>query len=295
MNVLPIMYWTPKMHKTPSKARYIVAAAKCTNKALAKDITSVLKMFYRQIENYNAKMHKMSYIKNFWVVKNKDPVIEGLNYLSNKDKAKSIATYDFSTLYTKIPHNKLLSVLNEITDVCFYGCSYSKIWIEKGNAGWCNNPKTKTNKRIMDKAQIKNAITYLLDNCYFTVGDNVFKQVIGIPMGTDPAPFMANLFLYYYENKFMRELRKNDRKSAYKFSYVWRFIDDLSAVNNDNIFENNIPNIYPPELELKKENNGYMNASFLDLEIKYNEQEIDFILEKKNSGKNISFEKIAHD
>ena len=135
------------------------------------------------------------------MVKNKDPVIEGLNYLSNKDKAKSIATYDFSTLYTKIPHNKLLSVLNEITDVCFYGCSYSKIWIEKGNAGWCNDPKTKTNKRIMDKAQIKNAITYLLDNCYFTVGDNVFKQVIGIPMGTDPAPFMANLFLYYYENK----------------------------------------------------------------------------------------------
>ena len=54
----------------------------------------------------------------------------------------------------------------------------------------------------------------------------------------------------------MRELKQNDRKSAYKFSYVWRFIDDLSAVNNDNIFENNIPNIYPPELELKKENNG---------------------------------------
>ena len=86
-------------------------------------------------------MHKMSYIKNFWVVKNKDPVIEGLNYLSNKDKAKSIATYDFSTLYTKIPHNKLLSVLNEITDFCFSGCGYSKIWIEKGNAGWCQKQK----------------------------------------------------------------------------------------------------------------------------------------------------------
>ena len=69
MNVLPIMYWTPKMHKTPSKARYIVAAAKCTNKALAKDITSVLKLFYRQIENYNAKMHKMSNIKTFGLLK----------------------------------------------------------------------------------------------------------------------------------------------------------------------------------------------------------------------------------
>ena len=179
-------------------------------------------------------------------------------------------------------------------DFCFYGCSYSKIWIEKGNAGWCNNPKTKTNKRIMDKAQIKNAITYLLDNCYFTVGDNVYKQVIGIPMGTDPAPFMANLFLYYYENKFMRELRKNDRKSAYKFSYVWRFIDDLSAVNNDNIFENNIPNIYPPELELKKENNGYMNASFLDLEINIMNKKFSLKLYDKRDDFGFSIVRMPH-
>ena len=119
----------------------------------------------------------------------------------------------------------------------------------------------------MDSDLVKKSIAHLLDNCYFTVGKDIFKQVIGIPMGTDPAPFMANLFLYYYENKFMNELTKSDKRAARQFGNVWRYIDDLSAVNNENIFENNIPNIYPPELELKKENNGYLSASFLDIDI----------------------------
>ena len=39
-------------------------------------------------------------------------------------------------------------------------------------------------------------LKYLLDNCFFTVGNIVMKQDIGIPMGINPAPFWANLFLY---------------------------------------------------------------------------------------------------
>ena len=32
-----------------------------------------------------------------------------------------MSTLDFSTLYTKIPHDKLLFILNEITDFAFKG------------------------------------------------------------------------------------------------------------------------------------------------------------------------------
>jgi hypothetical protein len=269
MSVLPIMHWTPKMHKTPTKSRFIVAAKQCTTKELAQNITAVLTMFYRQIENYNGKKHFMSNYKNFWVVKNKNLVIEALNKLSDRNKAKTVATYDFSTLYTNIPHDKLKSVLNEITDFCFKGCQQSKILIKKGDARWCHEPNSKNNsvKKLMDKDLVKKSIAHLLDNCYFTVGNDIFKQVIGIPMGTDPAPFMANLFLYYYENKFMNELISKDKAAARKFGYIWRYIDDLNVVNDDKTFENNIHNIYPTELELKKENDGYMKASFLDLDI----------------------------
>lgn len=42
-------------------------------------------------------------------------------------------------------------------------------------------------------------LSYLLDKCYFKLVNKIFRQVIGIPMGLDPAPFTANVFLYYYE------------------------------------------------------------------------------------------------
>ena len=45
---------------------------------------------------------------------------------------------------------------------------------------------------------------FLVDNIYIQVGNKIFRQTIGIPMGTDCAPFIADLFLFYHEYKFMK-------------------------------------------------------------------------------------------
>ena len=79
---------------------------------------------------------------------------------------------------------------------------------------------------------MKNAVSYLLSNCYFTVGDKIFCQIIGIPMWSDPAPFFAKLFLYYYESKWMNELKKKDLIRSRKLCNIFRFIDDLNALND---------------------------------------------------------------
>ena len=71
-------------------------------------------------------------------------------------------------------------------------------------------------------------------------------------MGSDPAPFMANIFLYYYESQFIKKCRREKNKGVYKFGNIFRFIDDLNAINDNGEFEKNIKNIYPEELELKK-------------------------------------------
>ena len=73
-------------------------------------------------------------------------------------------------------------------------------------------------------------------------------------MGTDPAPFMANLFLYFCENKWVSELRKKDLQKARLISNTFRLFDDLCALNNKRLFEKCCSEIYPQELELKKEN-----------------------------------------
>ena len=60
----------------------------------------------------------------------------------------------------------------------------------------------KNNVTDLNKQQIKDAIAYLLFNCYFTVGPKIFCQIIGIPMGSDPAPFLPA-----YSNIFMKVSR----------------------------------------------------------------------------------------
>ena len=51
-------------------------------------------------------------------------------------------------------------------------------------------------------------MNYLIDNCYVSCGDSLFRQKIGIPMGTDCAPFLANLFLYSYEHEWMMKMKR---------------------------------------------------------------------------------------
>ena len=40
-------------------------------------------------------------------------------------------------------------------------------------------------------------------NIFVQFGGRLFRQVIGIPMGTNCAPLLADLFLYSYENEFL--------------------------------------------------------------------------------------------
>ena len=94
-------------------------------------------------------------------------------------------------------------------------------------------------------------IGWLIDNTYVRIGDKVFRQVIGIPMGTDCAPFLANLFLFSYEFQWMNEkLKKKNFYLLQKFKNCCRYIDDLFAINNNKILLQLKHKIYPPELDI---------------------------------------------
>ena len=43
------------------------------------------------------------------------------------------------------------------------------------------------------------AIDFVIDNIYVGFGSSVFRQVIGIPMGTNSAPLLADLFLHTFD------------------------------------------------------------------------------------------------
>ena len=181
-----------------------------------------------------------------------------------KKNAKSIATFDFATLYTKIPHDKLIQTLFSVIDFAFRSSKKSK------KTFVCTNYKTafwtKTPSKNFSKKNIKDAVHHLITECHFTIGNCAFSQTIGIPMGIDPAPFWADLFLSYFESNHMDELIRTDIVKAKRYHATYRFIDDLCTLNNNHQFENSHKTIYPPELELKVEHQG-KHATFLELDI----------------------------
>ena len=203
-----------------------------------------------------------------------------MNGLNKRRKATSISTFDFSTLYSKLPHNKLLRLLNSLIDFCFDGGANKYIAVNNYGACWVKN--IKDNVIFLNKRQIKDAVAYALFNCYFTVGPKIFCQIIGFPMGSDPAPFFANLFLYFYESIWMNELK--EIIEARILCNIFRFIDDLNSINDGQEFESSFSKIYPEELQLGKENTVKHEANFLDLEIKIKDGKFHFhLFDKRDS------------
>ena len=117
---LPRVYWMSKLHKNPIKFRFIIAATSCSIKPLSKALAKIFKLFFRQVQTYNTKSYFYSSVKTFWVIQNND-VIECIKKLNKRGTFRPMSTFDFSTLYTKIPHADLLKVMNEICDFCFQG------------------------------------------------------------------------------------------------------------------------------------------------------------------------------
>jgi hypothetical protein len=95
-------------------------------------------------------------------------------------------------------------------------------------------------------------------------GVRVFQQTVVIPMGTNCAPLLADLFLYSYEADFIQGLlKKNEKKLALSFNFTFRYIDDVLSLNNSR-FGDFIDRIYPVELEIK-DTTDTRSVSYIDL------------------------------
>ena len=86
-------------------------------------------------------------------------------------------------------------------------------------------------------------------------------------MGIDPAPQMANLYLYYDESSYMETITKENYGIAKQFNNASQFIDDLATLNNDGYLHQCKDGIFPKELVLNQENKEDNRATFLDLEV----------------------------
>ena len=266
---LPFMYWMPKMHYQPSRARFIVASAVCSTKPISNLVSIIFRKIFQQLQNFHSKAQFYKNYKRFWVIQNSKTLLQKLEKINLKKGAKDISTFDFSTLYTKLPHDDLIKVLQDIVQFVFNGGRKTvdgnrKYITVQGKTCFFSRSKHKGNSYTQN--QVKTMIHHLISQTFFTVGNILFQQTIGIPMGIDPAPFWANLYLYHYENMFVTKLIRTDRYRGFKFKNCFRFIDDACTLNDGGEFEQSYQEIYPHELQLKCEHKG-SHATFLEMEI----------------------------
>jgi hypothetical protein len=114
-------------------------------------------------------------------------------------------------------------------------------------------------------------LEFLIDNIFVSFGGTLFQQVVGIPMDTNCAPLLVDLFLYSYESEFLQKLVKDKKiHEARAFNFTYRYIDDVLSINNSR-FAEFLPLIYTPELEIKETTDTASSASFLDLYLEFDD------------------------
>ena len=126
-------------------------------------------------------------------------------------QVSSIKTLDFSTLYTILPHDKLKTRLKETIHKVFSHRNYGSKFVVLGyNFTYFSN-KIQNIKVCYSEEQMISMLEFLIDNIFVSFRGTLFQQVIGIPMGTNCAPLLADLFVYSYESEFLQKLVKDKK------------------------------------------------------------------------------------
>ena len=243
---LPSMYWLPKLHKTPYKARFIANSSSCSTTFLSKLLTSGLQLIKNGIIKYSEKVSENTGKNVFWSVKNSGEVLQRLS--STNVRVDSISSYDFSTLYTSLPHDLIKQKLILLIQKSFNKSTYMA----------CNTEKAFFTEELQKKYimltcdDFCSALVFLLDNIFINFNNCIYRQKIGIPMGTNCAPLIADLFLFCYERDFMLHLSPDSQLDVIEaFNNTSRYLDDILNMNND-FFDRMVHEIYPKELTLTK-------------------------------------------
>ena len=183
------------------------------------------------------------------------------------NRVTSIKSFDFSTLYTTIPHQKLKDRLTSIIRNAFIFKNGNRRYkyLVLGHEETYFVKEHSDSKSKYSEDDIIKMLEFLVGNIFVVFAGKVFQQTVGIPMGTNCVPLLADIFLYSYEADFIQSLLSTGKKHlASRFNLTYRYIDDVLSINNPE-FENYLGQMYPAELEIKDTTESTTSAAYLDL------------------------------
>ena len=266
---IPLIYWIPKMHKNPIGKRFIAGSKLCSLKLLSKYFSKALKLILNHMKLYSNTVFQRSNLNYYWIIDNS---LEFMNKI-NDQNIYHMETFDFSTLYTALPHAEIKKNFSKIFQKVYNREAKPFINVNYKQANFSlSKSNNSCSLRVEDMMEI---LEFILDNIFVKHGNMIFQQTIGIPIGLDSGQDIANLLLFSYESDYVEKISKEDLGLARNFSLCSRYIDDLFVANFQN-FKEHIYKIYPRELEIKSESENPKAVSYLDLKIISKEEGLDF-------------------
>ena len=240
-----------------------IAVGKCL-KLLLKTTRSSVAYNIKDIDN------------NIFIIDNREKILRCIDManISGRKGRKYISTWDFTTLYTKIPHNILVDKISWFINKAFDCLSKFKdpksfvCYSKASDSAYYSKNKSKKNISF-DAPELIAAIKYIVENSFVVYHGLVFRQCIGIPMGTNSAPFLANIYLHAFEYCYLDKLIKDGKSEIAKLlSNTYRYQDDCIAINDNDTFRKHYKLMYSGSaMELKNTNLSRDKCNFLDLTI----------------------------
>ena len=298
VQALPVISLLPKMHKTPIAWRFLSLSYKNLLRPSAVLLTRALRGLQPDMfKIWDTLRFPAAGGWNCWVLMDSAafmPIIHDFNAsktIEQHDFPPNLHQSDFQRLYTELDQQDLIAKLHEFVELAFarHPDRVLKVSNRKANATkWVklsDMPQVPSNRESYLSAQsVKELISLIIQHAYAQVGNAIFRQVKGIPMGVNPACFFANLYLFMYELKFFQQLLALDtppsRRVLHAFRFTGRLIDDVNTITHEplgfvqqyfyhNRVHNGIRGIYPPSLNLQDSSCANPHHSnFLDLHIR---------------------------
>ena len=164
------LYWIPKLHKNPYKQRYIAGSAKCSTKPLSQILTRIPTAVKEGLQKYCDTAYARSGVNQIGSWKPPE-LLENLK-AQPLHSVNSIKSFDISTLYTTIPHDKLKYKLKEIINQCLFHKNCNRR-IQNVVTGYKDTHFVRDHSDAPQKysdADVIKMLEYLIDNIFVEFG-----------------------------------------------------------------------------------------------------------------------------
>ena len=175
------------------------------HEALSKLLTSILSAVTTGLQSYCDTSYSRGGVNHMWNLKNSKDLLDYIHTARSLSSCNSINTFDCFTFYTTIPHSKLKDRLTQLVQPCFIKMNgqlrYKYLVLRRDKSYFVIIKKNTDSTEIFSESNTIKMFEFWIDNIFV------------IPMDTNCASLLADLFLYWYEFHFIHCILGFSRKT----------------------------------------------------------------------------------